>query len=175
MSRIPSIFLSHGAPTFAVEPGRLGPLLTALGARLPRPKAVVVTPPPVTPLPYPENTAPLDPFQLFARKTIRGWEVGSGPGTFRHLGQDEHGAQDIVRTLRELRPTEWVTIGKERTVVEYGLVRDAAGNATANGCSCACAGCSSWSSPTGCCVTCCAGSSGTTTCVPSTSWPGSCG
>lgn len=45
MSRMPSIFLSHGAPTFAVEPGRLGPLLLALGARLPRPKAVVVISP----------------------------------------------------------------------------------------------------------------------------------
>jgi 4,5-DOPA dioxygenase extradiol len=34
MSRTPVFFISHGAPTFAVEPGILGPKLRALGARL---------------------------------------------------------------------------------------------------------------------------------------------
>ncbi|MEX1168364.1 MAG: dioxygenase, partial [Hydrogenophaga sp.] len=45
MSRLPSMFISHGSPMFAVEPGRAGPLLTALGARLPQPKAVLVVSP----------------------------------------------------------------------------------------------------------------------------------
>jgi 4,5-DOPA dioxygenase extradiol len=42
MQRTPVLFLSHGAPTFALQPGRLGPQLEATGATLPRPKAVLV-------------------------------------------------------------------------------------------------------------------------------------
>jgi 4,5-DOPA dioxygenase extradiol len=45
MSRLPSLFVSHGAPTFALEPGLAGPLLTALGGALPRPEAVLVVSP----------------------------------------------------------------------------------------------------------------------------------
>jgi 4,5-DOPA dioxygenase extradiol len=45
MSRLPSLFVSHGAPTFALEPGQAGPRLTALGRVLPRPEAVLVVSP----------------------------------------------------------------------------------------------------------------------------------
>ena len=45
MSSLPTVFVSHGAPTFAVEPGLAGPLLKALGDRLPRPRAVLVVSP----------------------------------------------------------------------------------------------------------------------------------
>jgi 4,5-DOPA dioxygenase extradiol len=45
MSRLPSLFVSHGAPTFALEPGLAGQQLTALGAALPRPAAVLVVSP----------------------------------------------------------------------------------------------------------------------------------
>lgn len=45
MSRLPSLFVSHGSPTFAIEPGIAGPALSALGQRLPRPKAVLVVSP----------------------------------------------------------------------------------------------------------------------------------
>lgn len=45
MSPLPSLFVSHGAPTFALSPGRIGPVLTALGQTLPPPKAVVVVSP----------------------------------------------------------------------------------------------------------------------------------
>jgi 4,5-DOPA dioxygenase extradiol len=45
MSRLPSLFISHGAPTFALEPGLAGPRLTALGRALPRPEAVLVVSP----------------------------------------------------------------------------------------------------------------------------------
>lgn len=45
MSRVPSLFVSHGAPTFALEPGLAGPQLTALGSALPRPEAVLVVSP----------------------------------------------------------------------------------------------------------------------------------
>src|SRR4051812_33864718 len=45
MSRMPVLFISHGAPTFAMEPGLLGPRLTAAGEQLPRPRAVLVVSP----------------------------------------------------------------------------------------------------------------------------------
>ena len=45
MARLPTVFLSHGAPTFALEPGRAGPQLSALGRQLPRPQAVLVVSP----------------------------------------------------------------------------------------------------------------------------------
>lgn len=41
----PSFFISHGAPTFALEPGVLGPRLTALGQQLTGIKAVLVVSP----------------------------------------------------------------------------------------------------------------------------------
>lgn len=37
--------MSHGAPTFATEPGAAGPALRALGAALPRPRAIVILSP----------------------------------------------------------------------------------------------------------------------------------
>lgn len=45
MYRQPALFVSHGAPTFALAPGRAGALLSALGRALPRPSAVLVVSP----------------------------------------------------------------------------------------------------------------------------------
>ena len=42
MAHMPSLFVSHGAPTFALEPGRAGALLGELGRSLPRPTAIAV-------------------------------------------------------------------------------------------------------------------------------------
>lgn len=41
----PSLFISHGAPTFALDPGALGPRLTAIGANLSRITAIAVVSP----------------------------------------------------------------------------------------------------------------------------------
>jgi 4,5-DOPA dioxygenase extradiol len=41
----PLIFISHGAPTFALEPGQIGPQLQALGAQLDGVRAVLVVSP----------------------------------------------------------------------------------------------------------------------------------
>jgi 4,5-DOPA dioxygenase extradiol len=43
-SRMPSVFVSHGAPTYALEPGIAGPQLGELGASL-KPKAVLIMSP----------------------------------------------------------------------------------------------------------------------------------
>jgi 4,5-DOPA dioxygenase extradiol len=45
MSPAPVLFISHGAPTFAIEPGVLGPQLQLLGAGLTGVKAVLVVSP----------------------------------------------------------------------------------------------------------------------------------
>jgi 4,5-DOPA dioxygenase extradiol len=45
MDRMPSVFISHGSPTFAIEPGLAGPKLRELGRTLPPPTAVLVLSP----------------------------------------------------------------------------------------------------------------------------------
>jgi 4,5-DOPA dioxygenase extradiol len=45
MSRLPTLFVSHGAPTFAIDPGQAGLALRAWGRLLPRPQAVLVVSP----------------------------------------------------------------------------------------------------------------------------------
>lgn len=44
-AKTPVLFISHGAPTFAIEPGLLGPLLRTLSTQLPEFKAVLVVSP----------------------------------------------------------------------------------------------------------------------------------
>lgn len=41
----PVLFVSHGAPTFAIEPGKAGARLTEVGRALPRPTAIVIVSP----------------------------------------------------------------------------------------------------------------------------------
>ncbi len=41
----PTLFVSHGSPMLSVEPGRTGAMMTALAARLPTPRAVLVVSP----------------------------------------------------------------------------------------------------------------------------------
>ena len=45
MTTAPTLFISHGAPTFAIEPGLLGPRLTSLGEQLSGVNAVLVVSP----------------------------------------------------------------------------------------------------------------------------------
>jgi 4,5-DOPA dioxygenase extradiol len=45
MTALPSIFVSHGAPTFAIEPGVAGAQLRALGRALGKPTAILVVSP----------------------------------------------------------------------------------------------------------------------------------
>jgi 4,5-DOPA dioxygenase extradiol len=39
---LPTLYVSHGAPTLALDPGRTGPALAALGRELPRPEAILM-------------------------------------------------------------------------------------------------------------------------------------
>lgn len=45
MARYPTLFISHGAPTFAIRPGVAGPLLQHVGANLPPPRAILILSP----------------------------------------------------------------------------------------------------------------------------------
>ncbi len=45
MTTMPSLFISHGAPTFAIEPGLAGAQLRALGQAIGKPRAIVVVSP----------------------------------------------------------------------------------------------------------------------------------
>lgn len=45
MARLPTLFVSHGAPTFAMEPGKAGAQLGALGRVLGKPRAIVIVSP----------------------------------------------------------------------------------------------------------------------------------
>ncbi len=45
MSTLPTVFVSHGAPTFAIEPGLAGAQLRALGRALGKPQAILVASP----------------------------------------------------------------------------------------------------------------------------------
>jgi 4,5-DOPA dioxygenase extradiol len=42
-TRLPSIFISHGSPMHALHPGAAGEAWAALGRRLPRPKAILIS------------------------------------------------------------------------------------------------------------------------------------
>ena len=45
MTVLPVIFVSHGAPTWAIEPGIIGPRLAALAGSLPKPRTILVVSP----------------------------------------------------------------------------------------------------------------------------------
>jgi 4,5-DOPA dioxygenase extradiol len=45
MTTLPTLFVSHGAPTWAIEPGVIAPRLAALAGGLPKPRAILVVSP----------------------------------------------------------------------------------------------------------------------------------
>ncbi len=75
-----------------------------------------------TPLPQPESKFSVDPGAMTMKKINGSWQVWCGPRPFKNLGSDEAGAKDIVRLLHDQHPTEWVSIGSPRPIVEYGLI-----------------------------------------------------
>lgn len=99
MTRLPSLFVSHGAPTFALAPGLSGPQLTALGGALPRPKAVLVVSPHWT-------TNDVRVGAVARPQTIH--DFGGFPQALYQLSYPAPGAPDIAsRTLDVLRSAGW--------------------------------------------------------------------
>ncbi|MBS0200023.1 MAG: dioxygenase [Proteobacteria bacterium] len=94
MSRPPALFISHGSPMFALEPGLLGPNLARLGASLDDVRAIVVVSPHWQTRGMQVTTAP-------TLETIH--DFGGFPEPLYRLQYPAKGApelaQDIVRML----------------------------------------------------------------------------
>jgi hypothetical protein len=64
----------------------------------------------------------LSAMDVQVKRAVGGWQVWAGQRVLRDLGDNEIGARDLARVYRDLRPTEWVTIGNgPKPIVEYGL------------------------------------------------------
>jgi 4,5-DOPA dioxygenase extradiol len=113
MARLPTVFISHGAPTFALEPGVVGPRLTALGRMLPRPEAVlVVSPHWMTPLPRVGHATQPDTIHDFG---------GFDPALYQ-LSYPVRGHAALARrTLERLTLAGWPTQADERRGLDHGV------------------------------------------------------
>ncbi len=112
MDRLPTLFVSHGAPTFALEPGKAGPQLTALGKTLPRPKAVLV----VSPHWMTEN-----PCVGMAGQPSTVHDFGGFPDALYKLQYPAHGHPALARrTLELLQAAGYAASADERRGLDHG-------------------------------------------------------
>ena len=112
MTRLPTVFVSHGAPTFALEPGLAGPQLSALGRALPRPKAVLIV--------SPHWMTPHAKVGLSERPaTIH--DFGGFPQPLYEISYPATGHPDLAqRTLEVLQRAGWTAHGDERRGLDHG-------------------------------------------------------
>jgi hypothetical protein len=73
-------------------------------------------------LPQPEKKFAINAGDVSLKRVAGAWQLWAGQRMLRDFGDRENDARDAVRVYRDLRPTEWVTIGSPKPVVEYGLV-----------------------------------------------------
>src|SRR5437868_3977578 len=73
-------------------------------------------------LPQPERKFALNAGDVNLKRVAGAWQLGAAQRMPRDSGNDGSTARDAARVYRDLRPTEWVTIGSPKPVVEYGLV-----------------------------------------------------
>jgi len=71
--------------------------------------------------PSKERLQPIDVVSIAARYSGDTWQLFAGPHLLADFGKRQSDADEAKRILRELRPTEWATIGSPRPVVGYGL------------------------------------------------------
>ena len=112
MPRLPSLFVSHGAPTFAIEPAQAGPVLNRLGRELPRPRAVLVLSPHwITPDVRVTTTA--------APQTIH--DFGGFPAELYRIQYPAPGAPDVAeRALALLREGDWAASADAARGLDHG-------------------------------------------------------
>lgn len=141
---MPTLFVSHGAPTFATQPAQAGPLLNELGRQLPRPKAVLVLSPHwITPtvrvsfspapdtihdfggfpaelyaIQYPAPGAPAVAQRALDLLQAAGWTASAAP----HQGMD-HGAWVPVRHLFPHADVPVLQVSMPRDLDPAGAVR----------------------------------------------------
>src|SRR5512139_2994865 len=90
MTPLPTIFLSHGAPTWAIEPGIIAPRLAALAGALPRPRAILVFSPHWTSRELRVMTSP-------APVTVH--DFGGFPRALYQLQYPAPGAQELAQSV----------------------------------------------------------------------------
>jgi len=93
MKTVPSLFISHGAPTFALEPGLAGAQLTALGRALARPRGIVVVSPHW-------QTAGIEVTATETPETIH--DFGGFPRQLYALRYRAPGAPDLARRVQQV-------------------------------------------------------------------------
>jgi hypothetical protein len=76
---------------------------------------------PTVKLPQPENLLAIDPATLTVRRATGAWELWAGRVLLRDFGPADRDAEEMLRVMRSMRPTDWGRIGTPRPVVEYGL------------------------------------------------------
>lgn len=109
MPSLPTLFVSHGAPTFAIEPGQAGPMLRQLGRELPRPKAVLVLSPHWI-------TREVRVATTSAPETIH--DFGGFPAELYRIQYPAPGSPEVAqRALELLRADGWDAVADS----EYGL------------------------------------------------------
>jgi hypothetical protein len=90
------------------------------------PGLLPVTVVPEVALPQKEVITRIDANSLTVRRQNERWTVTNGTSTVRDFGSGRDDADEFVRVLRELRPTDWGAVGTTRVVVEYALTNGTA-------------------------------------------------
>lgn len=88
-----------------------------------------ILPPTLAPevkLPQKESVTRIDPNGMSTRRVNDRWVVQNGATVVREFGTSRDDADEFVKVLRDLRPTDWGTVGTSRVVVEYALSNGAA-------------------------------------------------
>lgn len=101
MTRQATLFISHGSPTFAMEPGKLGPLLVQAGQSLPRPNAIVVVSPHWITQDVRVTTSP-------APKTIH--DFGGFPQALYEIIYPAPGAPEVAQHVIDLLSAAGLTV-----------------------------------------------------------------
>ncbi|RZL89258.1 MAG: dioxygenase [Variovorax sp.] len=112
MDRLPTLFISHGAPTYALEPGMAGPQLTAAARQLPRPEAVlVISPHWITPQPRVATTPRPQTIHDFGGFDPKLYDLHYPAAGHPELAQ---------RTLRLLRDAGWAAQADAQRGLDHG-------------------------------------------------------
>lgn len=72
-------------------------------------------------LPKAEKITRVDYRTATVRRLTSTWQLWVGGRVFRDFGDNQDAADEALRAIRDMRPTEWGVVGGDRPVVEYGL------------------------------------------------------
>jgi len=101
MTALPALFISHGAPTWAIEPGIIAPRLAALADDLPRPRAILMVSPHWTSRELRVMTSP-EP------KTVH--DFGGFPRELYLLQYPAPGAPELAQSVMALLAAQGYTV-----------------------------------------------------------------